>query len=277
MGRLAALLVLLPLAAAVQQALAQQAVAQEIARGPTRPQAMAALAPQADGVVRRVAVAEGDRVAKGDVLLELQDDLQQARIALAQVSAAAEAELRQARIQLAEAQGILDRTQTAAGRGAVGDWEVRQARARVELARAGVESAEEKRRIEARKLDLEKAAAELQLIRAPFDGVVTRVEVVAGATLSRADRPVTVADLSVLEAVLYLPAHAWPRLRPGATYRLEIAPPAARLVPGVLRAVDPLIDAASGRFRAVFTIANADLSLPAGLEAALDLAQVPGQ
>jgi RND family efflux transporter MFP subunit len=253
------------------------ATAQEIVRGPTRPQAIAALAPQADGVVRRVAVIEGERVARGDLLLELQDELQQARIALAQVSAAAEAELRQQRVSLVEAQAVLDRTQTAAQRGAVGEWELRQARARVEMAKAGVESAEEKRRIEARKLDLERAAAEQQLMRAPFDGVVTRVDVVAGATVSRADRPVTVADLSVLEAVLYLPASAWPRLRVGATYRLAIAPPAAREVASVLRAVDPVIDAASGRFRAVFTIANADLSLPAGLEAALDLAQVPGE
>jgi len=252
--------------------LAVPAGAQDLVRGPTRPQALAALAPQADGIVRRVAVAEGDRVRQGDLLLALEDDLQQARIALAEAAAANEAELRQARVTLAEASAVLERTATAAGRGAAGEWEVRQARARVELARAGVESAEEKRRLEARRLDVERAAAEQQLLRAPFDGIVTRVDVVAGATVSRSDRPVTVADLTVLEAVLFLPASAWPKLRLGSTYTLTLAAPVDRPVAAVLRSVDPVLDAASGRFRAVFTIANPDLALPAGMEAALDLA-----
>jgi RND family efflux transporter MFP subunit len=254
--------------------LALPAGAQEIVRGPTRPQALVSLAPQADGIVRRVAVAEGDRVRQGDLLLALEDALQQARIALAEAAAANEAELRQARVTLAEAIAVLERTATAAGRGAAGEWEVRQARARVELARAGVDSAEEKRRLEARRLDVERAAAEQQALHAPFDGIVTRVDVVAGATVSRSDRLVTVADLSVLEAVLFLPASAWPKLRLGGSYRLHLAAPVDRAVEAVLRSADPVLDAASGRFRAVFTIANADLALPAGMEASLDLGSI---
>lgn len=251
--------------------LAMPASAQEVVRGPTRPQALVSLAPQADGIVRRVAVAEGDRVRRGDLLIMLDDELQQARIALAEAAAANEAELRQARVTLAEATAVLERTAAAAGRGAAGEWEVRQARARVDLARAGVDSAEEKRRLEARRLAVERAAAEQQVLRAPFDGIVTRVDVVAGATVSRADRLVTVADLSVLEAVLFLPASAWPKLRLGAVYRLRLAAPVERDVEAVLRSADPVLDAASGRFRAVFTIDNAELGLPAGMEASLDL------
>lgn len=257
--------------AALLLLLALPAAAQEVVRGPTRPQALVSLAPQADGIVRHVAVSEGARVRKGELLLALDDDLQQARIALAEAAAANEAELRQARVTLAEAIAVLERTTTAAGRGAAGEWEVRQARARVELARAGVESAEEKRRLEARRLDVERAAAEQQKVRAPFDGIVTRVDVVAGATVSRSDRLVTVADLSVLEAVLFLPASAWPKLRLGGSYRLFLAAPVEREVEALLRSADPVLDAASGRFRAVFTIDNPDLALPAGMEAWLDL------
>jgi RND family efflux transporter MFP subunit len=253
---------------------AAPAAAQDWVRGPTRPQALAALAPQADGVVRAVLVREGQRVSRGELLMELEDQLQQARIALAQAAAAAEAELRQARITLAEAQAVLERVGAAAGRGAANDWEVRQARARVEMARAGIEAAEDKRRIEARRLDVETAILEQQRVRAPFDGVVTRVDVVAGSTLSRTDRPISVADLSVLEAVLYMPAEAWPRLRVGGAYTLHLAEPVGRAVGAVLQAADPVLDAASGRFRAVFAIANADLALPAGMEAALDLARL---
>jgi HlyD family secretion protein len=240
-------------------------------RGPTRPQRLASLGPSGDGVVAEVAVVEGDRVKAGALLVRLRDEVQAARVGLARAAAEADGDLRQAVIQREEAAAVLERTRQAALRNAATEWEVRQARARYEVARAAADGAEERRRVEQRRLELELAAQEQLLIRAPFDGVVTKVETVAGATLTRADRPVTVADLSVLEAVLFLPAQVWPALRLGAEYPLLLADPFARRVPARLRHADPVMDAASGRFRAVFTIANPDGVLPAGLEAAFDL------
>jgi len=251
------------------------ALAQEDAvRGPVRPQRLASLGPQNDGVVREVAVAEGAAVRQGDVLLRLDDAVQAARIGLARAAAEAGGDLRQTQVQHQEAQAVLARTLQAAGRGAATEWEVRQARARVEVTAAQAEAATERREVEQRRLELELAQQEQLVIRAPFDGVVTRIDTVPGATLTRADRPVTVADLSVLEAVLYVPAEAWKRLRLGAAYRLLLSDPADRAVEARLRHMDPVMDAASGRFRAVFTITNADHALPAGLEASFDFAAV---
>ena len=256
--------------------LAAPARAQEdtVVRGPTRPQRLANLSPQSDGVVREVLAAEGDRVRAGDALLRLDDEVQAARIGLARVAAEADADLRQAQIQHQEAQAVLGRTQQAAGRGAATDWEVRQARARVDVTKAAADSAEERRRIEQRRLDLELAQAAHLVIRAPFDGVVTRIDTVPGATLTRADRPVTVADLAGLEAVLYVPAQAWAALRIGQTYPLLLSAPVGGAVPARLRHMDPVMDAASGRFRAVFAIANPNGAIPAGLEAGLDLGAI---
>jgi RND family efflux transporter MFP subunit len=265
------LLMLAPLALLAGRARAQE---ETIVRGPTRPQRLANLGPQSDGVVREVLVAEGDRVTAGDVLLRLDDEVQAARIGLARVAAEAEGDLRQAQVQHQEALAVLSRTQQAAGRGSATDWEVRQARARVDVTKAAADSAEERRRIEQRRLDLELAQQAQLVIRAPFDGVVTRIDTVPGATLTRGDRPVTVADLGVLEAVLYVPAQAWTALRIGQSYPLLLSEPVGRAVPSRLRHMDPVMDAASGRFRAVFTIDNADGAIPAGLEAGLDLAAV---
>jgi hypothetical protein len=39
--------------------------------------------------------------------------------------------------------------------------------------------------------------------------------------------------------------------------------------------MDPVMDAASGRFRAVFTIENGDLQIPAGLDVGLNLEELP--
>jgi RND family efflux transporter MFP subunit len=242
-----------------------------LVRGPTRPQRLANLSPQSDGVVREVLVAEGDRVRAGDLLLRLDDEVQAARIGLARSAAEGDADLRQAQVQHQEAQAVLARTQQAAGRGAATDWEVRQARARVDVAKAAADGAEERRRTEQRRLELELAQAAQLVIRAPFDGVVTRIDTVPGATLTRADRPVTVADLEGLEAVLYVPAQAWAVLRIGQAYPLVLSAPVGGSVEARLRHMDPVMDAASGRFRAVFAIANPEGTIPAGLEAGLDL------
>lgn len=246
----------------------------EVIRGPTRPHRLAALGPQGDGVVREVVVAEGDLVRAGDVLLRLDDAVQEARIGLARAAAEAEGEWRQALVQQQEAQAVLARTLQAAGRGAATEWEVRQARARADATAASAEAAVERRRIEQRRLDLELAQQQLLVIRAPFDGVVARLDAAPGATVTRADRPVTVADLAVLEAVLYLPARAWGRLRLGGMYTLVLSEPFGAAIAARLRHMDPVMDAASGRFRTVFTIDNPDRTLPAGLEATLDLARI---
>jgi RND family efflux transporter MFP subunit len=264
-------LLCMPFAVAATHARAQD---DSIVRGPTRPQRQVSLGPQSDGLVREVLVAEGARVAGGDLLLRLDDEVQAARIGLARVAAEAEGDLRQAQVQHQEALAVLARTQQAAARGSATEWEVRQARARVEVTRAAADSAEERRRIEQRRLDLELAQQAQLAIRAPFDGVVTRIDTVPGATLTRGDRPVTVADLAVLEAVLYLPAQAWTAVRIGQSYPLLLSDPVGRAVPARLRHMDPVMDAASGRFRAVFTIDNADGAIPAGLEAGLDLAAI---
>jgi len=242
------------------------------ARGPVRPQLSAVIGPLMDGVVRSIPVAEGAAVRRGDVLLHLVDDVQVARIGLARAAAAAEGELRQAEVQAAEAAAVLARLQAAQANRAASDWEVRQARARAEAARAAVQAAEDRRQVERQRLDLELATLEQHLVRAPFDGVLSKIDTVPGATLTRLDRPLTVVALSTLEAVLFLPAFAWPRLRLGGDYPLHLSDPVGRTVTGRLRHIDPALDAASGRFRAVFVIGNADLALPAGVEAMLDLA-----
>ncbi len=246
-----------------------------IIRGPLRPVRLVALGPQNEGIVNTLRVAEGSIVTAGSVILELNDDVAQARVGLARAAANAEGDLRQARLHHQEAQEVLARTQQASTRGAATEWEVRQARVRVEITKAAVESAEERRNVENQRLNLELAQASQSLIRAPFDGMVTRVDTVVGAFVTRGDRPVTIADLTVLEAALFLPAELWFQLRVGNSYPLSVSEPIGRKTEGLLRHMDPVMDAASGRFRAVFTINNADLQIPAGLDVGLNLEDLP--
>lgn len=254
--------------------MAQDADVERIARGPTRPAQIATLGALQDGVVREVKVAEGDRVRRGDLLLQLNDDVQEARIGLTRAAAASEGELRQAEVQAQEAETVLARTQAAAARNAATEWEIRHARARLDSARAAVQAATDRRKVEQQRLELEIASRETLVIRAPFDGTVTRLDTINGATLSRSDRPLVVSDLSSIEAVLYLPGHLWPRLKIGNVYPLSLSAPVSERRDARLRYIEPVLDAASGRFRAIFVIENRDLALPAGVEATFDFSEV---
>lgn len=247
----------------------------ETVAGIVLPARVVTLNPLLDGVVAEVSAREGQRVARGDVLLRLDDGVQSARIALARAAADATGELRRAEVEAAEAAAVLARTRQAAAAGAARDWEVRQSQARLDAAQAALQTARERVEIERRRLALETAQAELHLLRAPFDGRVFRVEVKPGATVGRGSVAMTVADLTELEATLFVPARALGRLREGMEVPLALGEPVGRTVIATLRHVDRLIDAASGRFRAVFVLANADEEMPSGIEATLDLGALP--
>lgn len=254
-----------------------QALRAETVRGVTRPRDSAQIGPLAEGQVLEILVAEGDRVAQGQVLLRLDDHVQQARIALARAAAAAEGELRQAQAQAVEATAQAARTATAARSGGAMEWEQRQANARVAMTRAAVETAEDRRRLEQRRLELELAQAETFLLRAPFAGVIWKLDTVRGALLARGEKPVTIADLAVLEAVLFVPASAFPALQVGAHYPARVLLPGEVPQRALLRHVDLLMDSASGRFRCVFTLDNAEAGLPAGAELEVTLSALPAR
>ena len=136
--------------------------------------ATAALSSRIAGTVDKVNVDEGDRVKKGQVLIELsapelKDDLDAAEARLEQ--AKAEVEQAEAAVQEAEA-----RAKTADAARELAAAELAQARAGVKVARAGVEIAQ---------AAVKRAQTQLGFTRivAPFNGVVAHRTVDVGTTV----------------------------------------------------------------------------------------------
>lgn len=242
-----------------------------VVRGITKPKNLVQLGPQTDGVVKQVLVVEGDVVEATQILLQLNDDIASARIALARQAAESQGDLHQAQAQFAEAQALASRTSAAGRNGGVMEWEMRQAAAHAAIARAALEGAVERQKLEQRKLDLELAQAATYAVRAPFRATVFKIETTQGALLTRADHPITLADLSVLEATVFVPASAFADLATGRAYPVRVLAPADHTTTAILRFVDMLMDAASGRFRCVFTLDNPDGTIPAGAEVEVTL------
>ncbi|WP_374763536.1 efflux RND transporter periplasmic adaptor subunit [Yunchengibacter salinarum] len=111
------------------------------------------LFPQAAGEVTAVSFAPGEKVAKGDVLLQLDDRDQALALELAKV-------------RLADARSLLNRFEEAVKEGAVPESEVDSARADFTAARVAVDQA--------------RLALEDRTLIAPFDGYVGLTDVDAG-------------------------------------------------------------------------------------------------
>lgn len=121
--------------------------------------ARAALAPRLSGLVTAVAVDAGDRVAKGDTLLEMDATL--AELELATLNAS----LAEARSRLAEARRVRNERQPLAERGTIPRTELEAANAEVRTSTAAVD------RLQA-EVELQRERRARHVLPAPFDGVV---------------------------------------------------------------------------------------------------------
>jgi RND family efflux transporter MFP subunit len=129
------------------------------------------LYPGRDGVVSQVSVTLGQRVRRGSLLLELDTDIAAAE------AAAARADVRATQAELADARRILERLEELALSEAVTEDEVERGRYRVQGLMARVEA------LQARE-ELARARLDLSYLRAPFDGVIVRVDLEPGEVVS---------------------------------------------------------------------------------------------
>jgi cobalt-zinc-cadmium efflux system membrane fusion protein len=214
-------------------------------------------APQA-GIVARLLVAEGDLVAAGQPLAELDsaDYLERQRDYL---DAAAAAELASA--QEARDRGMFDEGIIAERRLAEASAAARAARSRLDQARAQLELAGFAR------ADVERLAAERRLatrlvLRAPLDGTVVAVPGTVGGRVDALDPVLAIADLRELWLEARLPQERAAHVAVGMS--VVVAPPARAERTGTVTAVGGAVDPATQTVLVRAAIDNADGALRAG-------------
>ncbi len=186
------------------------------------------------GRIAQMLVAEGDHVAKGQVLAEIEDrpfrdQLQQAEAAVEQ----AKANLDNARLTLA-------RNETLFGRGIAARKDLEDARTQQSVAQAALRQAE-----------AAQALARLQLARtqarSPLGGIVVKRLTNRGEQVDgTAAQPIfEVADINPVELIGNVPAIYLGRIRPGQTFIISTEAYPARSFPGRVVAVSPAVDPAT--------------------------------
>ncbi len=223
-----------------------------------------AIATQVEGVVKKVAVEEGDFVQEGQTLVELDDAPVRIRIDLAREKLAqAQSQIEKARIRGDKAKVQIEHTgreyeryRKAFENGLVSESESDRRRLqRDEFVQDQRLADAEIRELDHRVLELrsEIAQAELDLsraaVKAPFAGFVTRRTVDLGRRLRVADNIFNLGAFSPLYADVFLSEREAHSVRPGQPASVSLGAADSETVTGIVRRLSPVVDQSSGTIK----------------------------
>lgn len=191
--------------------------------GSVRSRQSVTLRPEVAGRIQSIAFAEGQRVRKGQLLVQLDDVLQQA-------------ELSQAQAQLSIARANHQRNEELVAQAFVARRVLDESRAALQVAQAQVALAQ--------------ARLSRMRITAPFDGTVGLRNINLGEYVKDGADLVNLEDTSQLTVDFRLPERYQTRIATGQPVRVEIDALPGQRFEARVQAVDPLLDA-NGRSIAV--------------------------
>lgn len=191
--------------------------------GTLRSRQSVTLRPEVSGRIARIAFADGARVRKGQLLVQLDDVLQRA-------------ELSQALAQQSIARANLKRNQELVAQNFVAQRVLDESQANLQVADAQVALAQ--------------ARLQRMRITAPFDGTVGLRNINLGEYVKDGAELVNLEDTSALTVDFRLPERFQTRIAPGQTVQVQLDALPGRSFTARVQAVDPLLDA-NGRSVAV--------------------------
>ncbi len=238
--------------------------------GSLEPYEMVTLHSKVTGFVRDVHVEIGDRVRKGDLLVELDIPEMEPDIRLA------EAEIESARALLQKAEADFELSKVTARRlaeirqqepGAIPEQDVDVAMAQMKITAARAEIARAGLKVAQAKLARLKTLGGFALIRVPFNGTVTKRYVDSGALVTRGtDTPVLdLVRTDRFRVTLDVPETLVPHVLKGSTVGLSFDAFPGRVVEESISRVAGVLIASTRRMRAEVDLENDNEMYKAGM------------
>lgn len=214
--------------------------------GQTEADQRATLAVRAGGIIDQLPVKQGDQVKAGDLILMLAAEEKTAAVEMA-------------RAVLAQRQAEWDAADRLAKAGSL-------AKLQLETARSALATA---------KSQFETTSAELARneVRAPFDGLIDRVDVELGAMIMQGAPVATILRLDPIVGVGEVSERDLRHLRKGEEAEVQLVN--GEKVKGTLRYISRDASAATRTFRVEVAIPNTDRAIPAGMTAEISLRSQP--
>ncbi|MEL7027117.1 MAG: efflux RND transporter periplasmic adaptor subunit [Pseudomonadota bacterium] len=215
-----------------------------------------------NGRVAGLDLKEGETVAAGLVVAEVDARVQKARVDLAEVIARADGASVRAERLFDQAVTLRDRVANAHNKGAAQDWELLAAEQAVALAEADRQVAQDDMLRRQAELALEKATLAEFDITAPFDAVVLEVMVEQGEIIDTGTVLLEIGTIEQLTATAFVPLDWSKRLKRDSG--LDATTEFGETVAVEVDAIDPRVDPASQTVRVVFSVSNDQKTLLPG-------------
>ena len=172
--------------------------------------------PEVAGRVKQIFFNDGQRVRKGQLMVQLEDQLQQAQVA-------------QARAELSIAEANHKRNQELVAQNFISQRSLDESAAALEVSRA--------------KLSLAQATLQRLQVLAPFDGITGLKQINVGDYLKDGADMVNVEDIDAVLLDFRLPERFQAKVRAGQKAQLTVDALPGRPFSAIVQAVDPLIEA----------------------------------
>jgi RND family efflux transporter MFP subunit len=233
--------------------------------GTTFPRASAQVAPNMSGVLSVVAVEEGDRVKKGDLLFRLRSEDFELRVQQAKAG------LKSAEVGLAAIKVEYERTQRLFEKNAINQATWDQVQAQYQGAQVGVEAARVNVAL------AQKARADAT-VRSPISGVVTAKLKSAGemVTMMPPSVVVVVEDHSLLELRFRLPETSLAAVQVGDVLQAQFTAAGFNREVKVTR-ISPNVDPMTRTIEVIAELPNPDGLLKAGMLAELTIGRASAE
>ena len=218
--------------------------------------------PSVNGRLDALLAQEGDTVTKGALLATIDARVQKARVALAEVAAAADGSVVRAEIVIDQAKALRERVARARSKGAAQKWEVTQSEQAVQLAEADLKVATESVSRTQGQLELDQAILSEFNMTAPFDGTILEVKTQTGEIVDTQTTILEIGDLQQLRATAFVPLDWLDSLEVGTEVAAELA--SGKTADGVVSSIDPRVDPASLSVRVRIAFDNTSMALLAG-------------
>jgi len=229
------------------------------------PKAVIDLVVSEKGRVSEILVRRGDVVAKDQVLVRLEDDVQQLQMDMAEVRMNSDLEIRAGETRLAQRQKELDRAQALADKNVGAITQVESAQIELELTKLTIEQAKLTHALAKIEFEQAKAMLSRRTVRSPADGLVVSVEIAPGAFVaSEQVKIMTISVMDPLHVEVFAPSKFHNKVKVGDILKVSQTSTLNGQYQAKVTVVDQVFDAASGTFGVQLAIDNKDGKIPAG-------------
>lgn len=237
------------------------------------------LASPVTGLLDRVHVARGERIRKGQVLVQLESTAEQAAADLARFRSTQTGPTLMAEGKRDFSQRKFERRRDMAAENLMSVQERDDAEAEFKLAEAELAVAKENREIALLEYRQQSSLLGLRTLRSPFDGVVVEQLAFPGEVVEPSGTKKGILKLAQLDPVrvqVILPKDVFGRVT--SVMSADIVPEIATKGKHLARVktIDRLVDAGSGTFVVVLEMPNPKLEIPAGVKCKATFAGLDG-